>query len=166
MTAMLKNGARLGVREITPGDGEMLGAMLEDCSEQTRHSFHPYPLTRASGLRVAGDETILCLLAVADGEAVGYVWIDRDGELPVLGICVRDGWQGHGIGGMLMQEIIAEAKTLVKAGIRLSVMQDNLPGQKLYRKMGFEIDGEDADPEGPSYLMTLHFHGQPEQDRE
>jgi ribosomal protein S18 acetylase RimI-like enzyme len=154
----LKNGRAITVRLKTPDDGEALGEMLASCSERTYYFFHPYPLTRESGLKVAADENIVCFVAFADnGAAVGYVWIGREGDMPTLGICVRDGWQELGVGRVLMERIIAEAKNLGKKGIQLTVMKDNARGIALYQSVGFVIDGDAPDRVGPSYHMTLRF---------
>ncbi len=154
----LKNGRSITVRLKAPEDGEALGEMLASCSERTYYFFHPYPLTRESGLKVAADENILCFVAFADdGAAVGYVWIGREGDVPTLGICVRDGWQELGVGRVLMNRIIAEARTLGKTGIQLTVMKDNVRGIALYQSVGFVIDGDAPDRVGPSYHMTLRF---------
>ncbi|MCS6861194.1 MAG: GNAT family N-acetyltransferase [Abditibacteriales bacterium] len=152
----LKNGRAITVRCKTPDDGEALGEMLASCSERTYYFFHPYPLTRESGLKVAADDSIVCFIAFAeDGTAVGYVWIGREGEMPTLGICVRDSWQEVGVGRALMERMIAEAKNLGKKGIQLTVMKDNARGIALYQSVGFVIDGDAPDPVGPSYHMTL-----------
>ena len=127
MHVTLKNGHTIRPCHNTSDDGEALGEMLDSCSERTYYFFHPYPLTYESGLRVAANENIICFVAFADGdEAVGYIWMDRDGDVPGLGICVQDGWQGLGIGRTLMARIIAEAKELGKSGLQLTVMQDNM----------------------------------------
>lgn len=154
----LKNGRAITVRLKTPDDGGALGEMLASCSERTSYFFHPYPLTRESGLKVAADENIICFVAFADdGAAVGYVWIGREGDAPMLGICVRDGWQELGVGRALMERIIAEAKNLGKKGIQLTVMKDNARAIALYQSLGFVIDGDAPDRVGPSYHMTLKF---------
>jgi ribosomal protein S18 acetylase RimI-like enzyme len=158
MPATLKNGHTVTVRFKTPDDGEALGGMLASCSERTYYFFHPYPLTRESGLKVAADQSIICFVAFAeDGAAVGYVWIGREGDLPTLGVCVGDGYQGLGVGRALMERVITEAKALGKAGIQLTVMKDNERGIALYESVGFVIDGDARDSVGPSYHMTLRF---------
>jgi hypothetical protein len=40
-----------------------LGEVLADRSERTYYSFHPYPLTDESGLKVAADQGIICFIA-------------------------------------------------------------------------------------------------------
>ncbi|MBI1928981.1 GNAT family N-acetyltransferase, partial [Candidatus Poribacteria bacterium] len=123
MQVILKNGRAITMRLKTSNDGEALGEMLANCSERTYHFFHPYPLTRESGLKIAADANIICFIAFADdGATVGYIWIGREIlnlQVPTLGICVRDGWQGLGGGRALMERILAEAKTLGKKGIQL-----------------------------------------------
>ena len=158
MQTTLKNSRTIVVRRKTTEDGKALGEMLANCSERTYYFFHPYPLTHQSGLKVAADENIICFIAeVSDDTAVGYVWIGRESDVPTLGICVRDGWQGLGVGRTLMECIIAEAKRLGKEGIQLTVMKDNTNAIALYQSVGFIIDGDAPDRVGPSYHMTLRL---------
>ncbi|MBM3217019.1 N-acetyltransferase [Candidatus Poribacteria bacterium] len=146
------------IRPKSPGDAQALGDMLESCSEQTYYYFHPYKLTRAAGERVAADGSIYCLVAETPTSAIaGYVWIARDGKVPMLGICVADAYQDQGIGRRLMERIVAEARALGKRGIQLTVMQDNDRARALYESVGFVIDGDPPDPQGPAYHMTLDF---------
>ena len=156
--AILKNGERITIRPKSPDDAEALAGLFDVCSERTYHYFHPYPLNRESAERVAQDESIFCLFAVdAEERILGYVWIDRDGDLPVLGLCVGDPWHGRGIGRLLLTTILDESKRRGKDGIQLTVMKENARAIALYESLGFVIDGEADDPVGPSHHMTCRF---------
>lgn len=145
------------IRPLNPVDAEALGEMLEACSEQTYRFFHPYPLTRDSAQRAANDPNVAAFAAELEGRILGYVWIDREPPLPWLGICVRDDAQNRGIGMRLMERAVEEARRLGKDGVQLTVMRENARAVALYERFGFVIDGEAADPFGPSHHMTLTF---------
>jgi ribosomal protein S18 acetylase RimI-like enzyme len=154
----LTSGGSIRVREKTTSDGPALGQMLESCSEQTYHFFHPYELTLESGEKVAANEEILCHVAFYQVDrAVGYVWLQGlDSDFPTLGICVVDGWQDQGIGHLLMNTAIEEGRSLSKDGIKLTVNQDNPRARSLYEKVGFKLERE-VEGRFSSYSMILKF---------
>ena len=154
----LSSGDLLRIREKREDDGDAIGAMLERCGEKTYYYFHPYELGHESGLAVARDSEILCHLALnmAD-DVVGYVWLEQlNRDVPTLGICVADDWQGRGVGRHLMQISIEVARSVEKTGVRLTVNQDNARGQALYQKVGF-VRTREVDGRFPSYEMRLNF---------
>jgi len=158
MPVPLKNDSAITVRRKQPEDGHCLGQMLADCSERTSYFFHPYPLTYESGVMVAADESILCLVAFDDQRAaVGYAWIKRARDPASLGMVVRDGWQGLGIGRILMEQILVEAKTLGKKAIALTVLQDNKPALNLYQRFGFTVEEELQNQNVPAYRMKVNL---------
>ena len=155
MKVKLKDGTVGEIRLKDPTDGEAIGRMLESCSEKTYHFFHPYPLTMASGHKVAEDKGILCELLIVGDEVAGYAWLQGfDLPLPTLGICIGDRWQGKGAGRLLMDACVVDARDRVCSGIRLTVNKDNVRARALYRSMGFEIVG-DAGGRFPSYEMRM-----------
>ena len=58
-----------------------------------------------------------------------------------LGIVVADNQQGKGIGKKLMGAMIRKAKEIGMRKIWLATYAHNIPAFKLYRKLGFEIEG-------------------------
>ena len=65
----------------------------------------------------------------------------------ILGIVITDQWQGKGYGKKICNYMIKTAwkKNLKK--IWLSVFSDNIPAQKIYRNLGFELEGIFLDDE-------------------
>ncbi len=158
MNATLKNGSSITIRSTREDDGDALGRMHEACSERTYQTFHPYPLTYESGMEVAANEDILCFIAFgSESEAVGYSWIRHKRDVPSLGVCVRDGWQGLGVGRLLTERAIACARDLKREGVRLTVVKENVIGVTLYKSLGFVVDGGFTNDWGPSHRMTLRF---------
>ncbi len=155
----VRHGRPVLVRSLRPEDGPALGEFLESLCERTEHFFHPFPLTAESGLRFV-ERTDVRAVAAVDPIArliVGLAWTRVD--VPHgFGICVRDDWQGRGLGRRLAAIVLAEARKSGAAAVQLSVLEDN-PAVKLYRELGFVADGEARDAHGPSVHMTLRFDG-------
>jgi alpha-mannosidase/GNAT superfamily N-acetyltransferase len=143
------------IRELCKSDGEKLGRFLESLSPETEYFFHPYPLTRDSAVSFARREDIYCLVAEEGKEIIGYAWWEpKDAELPSIGICVSDKYQGKGVGKALLGKLVEEAEKWGKKGLRLITMKDNVRAIALYKKFGFYIVGETKeDPRGESWKM-------------
>ena len=94
------------------------------------------------------------------GAAVGAAWYrfwSRDDhsygfvseEIPELAIGVREDARGHGVGGLLLRALLAEAGRQGIAQVSLSVEVDN-PARRLYERVGFEKIGS----EGNAWTMV------------
>jgi len=104
------------------GDGNHIGTMKFFTEPTPNHAYF------------AATETI-------DGaeRMVGYVFLwDIHRPIPWLGIAVRDCYKGIGIGTRLMKHAREYAIAHGNAGILLTTAQDNLRGQALYQKSGYE----------------------------
>jgi neutral ceramidase len=75
-------------------------------------------------------------------EIVGWAFLTRlDQPVANLGIGIADDYCGRGLGKRLMQALVDEAKRLGKAGIDLTVLQENERARGLYEKFGFAVTG-------------------------
>jgi ribosomal protein S18 acetylase RimI-like enzyme len=91
-------------------------------------------------------------LFAADDRAYSKV----DDGIPELAVAVLPGYQGQGIGSVLMQRFLMEAETRYPA-IALNVRADN-PAVRLYQRLGFQITGEITNRVGSlSYEMRFQF---------
>jgi ribosomal protein S18 acetylase RimI-like enzyme len=78
-----------------------------------------------------------------DGEPAGLFKLKRlPGEWEVMQLQLAPRLQGQGMGGSLLEEILADA---ARAGVdvKLSVLKAN-PAKLLYARLGFIVVGEDA----------------------
>jgi ribosomal protein S18 acetylase RimI-like enzyme len=143
------------IKELRKEDGEKLGRFLESLSPETEYFFHPYPLTMSSAISFAQRDDIYCLVAEEKEEIIGYAWWEpKDSELPSIGICVGDKYQGKGVGKALLGKLVEEAGKRGKKGLRLITMKENVRAIALYKKFGFYIVGETKeDPRGESWKM-------------
>ena len=74
------------------------------------------------------------------GAVVGYAGVDRGGEVAdVMTIAVASAGQAKGLGTVLMDWLIAEARRGRAKHLMLEVRADNVAAQRLYSKAGFVI---------------------------
>lgn len=84
-----------------------------------------------------------------NGSIVGQSAITQDYPKSVssshiysLGICILKDYWGMGIASKMMEELINHAKNIGCIRLELHVRTDNHKAIKLYKKFGFEIEGE------------------------
>lgn len=121
----------------------------------------PYIKKYSEGWGRRGDRA---LVALSDNHLIGAVWYRLfneeekgfgfiDCETPELGIALLPNFRKHGIGSMLMKEIIEQAKSDGYKSLSLSVDPDNHSAVRLYEKLGFKYVGMS----GTSWTMKLTF---------
>ena len=72
------------------------------------------------------------------GAVVGYAGVDRGGEVAdVMTIAVATAAQGQGVGKVLMDWLIVEARRGGAEHLMLEVRADNVAAQRLYSMAGF-----------------------------
>jgi putative acetyltransferase len=88
------------------------------------------------------------LVACVEGEIVGMLglnaapWSPRRAHVAHLGMAVHDKWAGKGVGTALMKAAIDLADNWLNLSrLELSVYTDNEAALRLYKKLGFEIEG-------------------------
>ena len=82
------------------------------------------------------------LVALEGEDVVGYAgYCDYPDEGFVQTVGVARSHQGRGVGGELVDALLAHAATLPPKPVSLEVRADNLPAQALYEKRGFRRTG-------------------------
>ena len=79
-----------------------------------------------------------------DGELVGFILCvvrNEDGNLRYYdgGTAIVPEWRGRGVGGLLLDTVLSDAKARGAHEFVLEVIQDNLKARKLYESRGFAI---------------------------
>ncbi|MBV9195928.1 MAG: GNAT family N-acetyltransferase [Solirubrobacterales bacterium] len=91
-------------------------------------------------------------LVLLDGEPIGRLWVDRsESPIHVIDIALLPEQRGRGIGTVLLEQLVGEARRAGKAG-RLRVLRTNR-ALSLYRRLGFRVARE-AD-----VYAELEWHG-------
>jgi len=130
------------VREIAPRDASALAAFFRrnDVPEVTT-GFDPFPLTAEEAERIASEpRKDRYYAAFLDDRIVGMAMLrgwDEGYEVPSFGVVVDHRYQRCGIGGVLTDHAIAQAKELGCPRVRLSVYGRNEQAQRMYGVRGF-----------------------------
>jgi ribosomal-protein-alanine N-acetyltransferase len=78
-------------------------------------------------------------VAMRGGEVIGYAGIFQAGaDADIQTIAVHPGEQRHGIGRMLVQELVTAAHQAGATSLLLEVRADNTPAISMYRDESFE----------------------------
>lgn len=152
------------IRPFRKGDTDLVFEFLLSLTEDTRHMISGLPDTREEIVKLTGGDIedpdslrfMACQIEDDREVMVGYVFffVNWSKRVPWVGIVVRDGCQGMGLGKKMMLYAIDKAKEYNKGGILLTTRKDNYRAIALYKKLGFDIIGED--PRG-EHLMILNF---------
>jgi ribosomal protein S18 acetylase RimI-like enzyme len=88
------------------------------------------------------------LVAEADGRVIGYGKIEHPTPLPssahvwhVTGLAVDPGFEGRGAGRALMEALMDLARQHGGRRMTLRVFASNERAQRLYERLGFEVEG-------------------------
>ena len=137
------------VRRTEPSDAKGIKEVYE-CHDAQMHTFFlPYPSTdKWEKHLVTMPDNVYAYIAVVDGEVVGSIGFEvcvnpRRRHVASFGMGVKDSAAGQGVGSALMSTVIELAdKWLNLKRIELTVFVDNDRAIKLYKKFGFEVEGE------------------------
>jgi len=149
------------IRPLRGEDLDIFAEFLESLSPKTEDTFHPHPLDSANAKRITdaletteGMYFIATYFRYGKEWVIGYVYFGA-GAVPSLGICVRDGYQGCGLGRSLMEHAVEIAQKAGRKGLTLTVHKRNPQAIRVYEKVGFVIAEEIEN--GTMYRMNLQF---------
>jgi putative acetyltransferase len=137
------------IRRVEPGDYKGVQQVYAQPRAVWGTMQLPFPSEELWRKRLAeaGDQ-IYGLVASVKGEIVGHAALNLNPAYPrrkhaaSLGMAVHDEWQARGVGTALVQQLIEIAdKWLNISRLELQVYTDNAPALKLYKKLGFVIEG-------------------------
>ena len=158
------SGADFLVRPATADDLPFLQQMLYEAAFWNAEAERPTlraalaePAIRhyLEGFRKPGDFGLLA--ESEEREPVGATWFrffpaENPGygyvadDVPEVTIAVAQGWRGKGLGGRLLQELLACAHEAGLGRVSLSVSAAN-PAKRLYERLGFTRTGYNGDSE-------------------
>lgn len=137
------------IRSVEPSDAKAIKEVYE-CHDAQKHTLQlPYPSTdmwQKRCVTIADNE--YAYVALVDEDVVGHIGFEvcvnpRRRHVASFGMGVKDGVAGQGVGSALMSTVIELAdKWLNLKRIELTVFVDNHRAINLYKKFGFEVEGE------------------------
>jgi RimJ/RimL family protein N-acetyltransferase len=153
----LRDGRRLMLRPLEPGDKDALEAAFHKLSEEARYMRFMAPLEHVPprmlerAVRPVGDQE-LALVAVevgGTGAIVGAARYVADPSRPTCecAVAIDDDWHRLGLASRLLAELIQSARSRGLRCMEGFVLAGNAPMLALARRLGFEVTRSD---EGPS----------------
>jgi len=137
------------IRRAEPGDYKAVQQVHAQPNALRGTLQLPFPSEEMWKKRLEGigDERY-ALVACVEGEIVAMGGLDlfpkspRRRHVGHIGLAVHDDWQSKGVGTALMKALIDLAdKWLNLSRLELTVFADNEPAVKLYKKLGFVVEG-------------------------
>ena len=136
------------IRRVEPGDYQAVCAVHAQPNALAGTLQLPFPSEEAWKERLAKfGERHYGLVACVEGQIVGMLSLQvsprlRRAHVGDLGMAVHDKWAGKGVGSALIKAAIDLAdRWLNLSRLELTVYTDNEPALRLYKRLGFEIEG-------------------------
>jgi GNAT superfamily N-acetyltransferase len=136
----------LKLRPGTPEDAQTCGRICYEAFSTiaSEHNFAPdfHSPDEAAGLlsMLLGHPGFYSVVAEVNGEVVGSTFVDERSTIPGVGLVTVDpAVQNHGVGRVLMQDVIRRAADRGAPGIRLLQAAYHSRSLSLYAKLGFQV---------------------------
>lgn len=140
------------IRRTEPSDAPAIRDMFLQASVYGSTLQLPYPSVEMWQQRLASiPENVHSFVALIDDDIVGNLGLtvsprERLHHSANFGMAVKVGFQGMGVGSALLAAAIDLADNWLNLRrLELTVFTDNKPAIALYKKFGFEIEGEARD---------------------
>jgi RimJ/RimL family protein N-acetyltransferase len=150
----LSAGEEITIRALAAADAEAYRAIRLEALHQAPDAFaSSYEEESARPLevfqeRLAGKFGGITFAAIVDGEIAGTAGGVREDRLKtrhkllLVGVYVRPGYRGHGLGERLVERVLQHARELGDIRVvQLKVACDNRPASALYERMGLTVYG-------------------------
>lgn len=143
----------VSIRKIRLDDAEKYLALFKQLDEETIFRLYEpgereitLDMQKENIREVLGNDKSLLLVAEDEGELVGYLMaagrnIRRIAHCVHISIGILQSHTGKGIGTRMFEELEMWAGQNRIHRLELTVMENNVLGRKLYKKMGFELEG-------------------------
>ena len=158
----LRTGLAVTLRLLAVQDVDALTDFYESIPPEDYRFYLARQITRLDAEKKcasADQDGQICLIAERDEQIVGYAWCEWEtgADLSTFGICIRRGFQGGGMGRLLMSELLTIAKRFAPPRMCLTVQKANPRAVDLYQTLGFHLIREqlrEGDQE-PEYYMEM-----------
>jgi GNAT superfamily N-acetyltransferase len=128
-------------RILSPADEGHVRSAFTRLSADSRHLRYGMPLVHPGSLldwvALLGRGTHLALGAWAgEGNLVGVARCVRQGDSAEVAVTIVDDWQERGVGTLLLDALLCEARAHGLATLTASVIRENKRGVRLARRFG------------------------------
>ena len=152
-TAALRDGTAIKLRPIRPDDESLLEDIAShmDAEDLRRRFFMPVRTLShqlASQLsHIDKDRGMAVVAHTGSGTGLGAARFvaDANDSSAEFALGVRSDWHGLGLGRLLMERLIAAARTRGIAELYGDVLRDNEPMLRLARALGFAVAAHPSD---------------------
>lgn len=103
-------------------------------------SLHTFRYFQNRRFTVLENHLVTCLL-MNENNPAGYGHLDKDGDTVWLGIAIAEEFKGKGLGKLIMEFLVSNAKSNRLSKLKLTVDDGNIPAIRLYEKFGFKSLG-------------------------
>jgi len=140
---------KIEIRRVEPADYKAVQQVFAQPNVMRGTLQLPFPSAEMWKKRLEdmGDDRY-ALVACIEGEIVGMGGFDLFPKSPrrrhagYVGLVVHEKWHAKGVGSALMQALLEAADNWLNLSrLELTVFTDNEPAVKLYKKLGFVIEG-------------------------
>jgi RimJ/RimL family protein N-acetyltransferase len=142
-------GRLIRIRLAHPGDADAVALMHERCSDQSKYQryFSVVQWRDVQLHRLSGGHRGATLVVLDEHDTViglGNVFPDEpdDGSTAEIAMIIEDAQQGHGIGSLLLNQIISMAQLLGFTALVATVLADNEGMLALLAKSGLDWSSE------------------------
>lgn len=160
---MTRDGERIFMRPVRPGDAQQMIDLFYDLSEETVYLRFFSPLKRLSRslliklTQIDYDREIALCAFAGRGKHRKIIGVSRiiffpDGKTGEFAVVLADAWHGKGIGSVLLRRALESAKKYGLTHISGPVMTSNTAMLTMGQKLGFTIA---LDPASSEYRLTL-----------
>lgn len=160
------DGRRVVVRPMRPEDKPMEAAFVRGLSAQTRYNrfmvtMLELPPGKLDYLTDVDQVRHVALVATVATEGrqvqagVARYFVDAAGTACEFAVAVDDRWQGSGLAGILMQRLMALARSRGLATMEGLVLRTNAQMLKLARQLGFRQQRDPADRDAVRVVRSL-----------
>ncbi len=148
---VLRDGSVAHVRPITPEDADRLRAFHQGQSDESVYLRFFAPLRELSDRDVQRFTTVdhdsrVALVATVRGDIVGVGRFDRtEGRTAEVAFNISDGFQGRGIGSVLLEHLATIGQELGVDRFVAEVLPQNRKMISVFKEAGYEVDHQFED---------------------
>jgi RimJ/RimL family protein N-acetyltransferase len=138
---VLRDGTELEIRQVQPGDKQLLADGLERLSPESRYRRFFRPVSRFSERDLAylteidhHDHEALAAIDPGTGQLVGVARYVRGAEpnLAEVSVVVGDAWQRRGVATLLLEHLVERARASQITHFTALVMDENTEAIRLF----------------------------------